>query len=253
VELEPVLTARTVGGVGTLVDEQARSDGLLVGFTNRLGGVSHAPFDSLNLAAGVGDEPAAVAENRRRAAAAMGFNAGLLTLAKQVHGTSLVEVRPGGARFLGNADGLVVRQPGAVLGILTADCAPVVVAGRRGIALLHAGWRGLSAGIIEWGVRAVEPATAAWVGPSVRECCYEVGADVIEAFRSRGLPVTGRHRVDPGLAASFELHRLGVARIAASVGCTSCDSSYFSYRRDGVTGRHGAFCGMLAGTQRGPE
>lgn len=215
-------------------------------FADRGGGVSEAPYDSLNLAVRVGDDRSAVMENRRRVAQAAGFDPGRLVLARQVHGADLIEVGSGDTGVVGEADGLVVRAPGPVAGILAADCAPVVIAGERGVAIVHAGWRGLVAGVVERGVAAVGPATAAWIGPSIHACCYEVGPEVIAAFRSAGLPVAGESHVDPGRAAAVALRRAGVAQIAAAVECTSCDSRYFSYRRDGVTGRHGAFAGLLA-------
>jgi copper oxidase (laccase) domain-containing protein len=111
--------------------------------------------------------------------------------------------------------------------------------------MAHAGWRGLVAGAIEAGIAAVGPVRAAWVGPAIHACCYEVSDDVTSAFRSAGLPVAGDDRVDPGRAAVFALERAGIGEIAATGDCTSCDPRYFSYRRDGLTGRQGSFIRML--------
>ena len=241
----PTLVEDTRGGVGVLSDPGAHRLGTLVGFTNRRGGVSVAPYHSLNLAARVGDDPDAVAENRSRAARAIGFEASALALARQVHGAELIEVGSSDAGVLGEADGLVARAPGPVIAILTADCAPVVVRGERGIAVLHAGWRGLVAGVIEAGLDAVGPASTAWVGPSIRACCYEVGDEVVAAFRARDLPVAAADRVDPADAAVAVLTRAGVDAVVAAPQCTHCDSSFFSYRRDGVTGRQGAFAALV--------
>ncbi|MDQ3956015.1 MAG: polyphenol oxidase family protein [Actinomycetota bacterium] len=235
------LTERVVDGVHLLVDEEARRRGWLVAFADRRGGVSEAPYNWLNLAARVEDVPDHVDENRRRAAAAVGFELESLALARQVHEVDVVEVTTGG--MAGSADGLVTRHSGPVAAILTADCAPVVVANDVAIAVLHAGWRGLVAGIAERGVEHIGGAEAAWIGPSIRDCCYEVGPEVVEAFQERDFPV-GNGRVDTALAARTALTRLGVESIAAAPNCTYCDLNYFSYRRDGVTGRQGAFAGL---------
>jgi YfiH family protein len=218
---------------------------VLIAFSERDGGVSAAPYDTLNLALRVGDDPADVTENRRRVAAAAGFEAASLALARQVHGADVLEVDPGSSGVVGTADVLLSRSPGHVVGILTADCAPVAIVGRGGVAIAHAGWRGLVAGVVENALAAVGPAWAAWVGPSIRSCCYEVGPEVVDAFTERGLPVAGPRRVDPGHAATVALSRSGVEHIAVTTHCTSCDEGYFSYRRDGVTGRQGAFVALL--------
>lgn len=221
------------------------SHGVLVAFSDRLDGVSRPPFDSLNLAVRVGDRRDDVAENRRRVAAAAGFQVGALTLSRQAHGTTLRRVNPGDPEEPGTvADGLITASPGVVLGLLTADCAAVVLASPRGVAILHAGWRGLSRGIIGFGVAALGQVTNAWVGPAIRECCYEVGDEVVAAFRQQGLPA-GRKRVDIPNAAQAALRDAGVAAIVASEVCTGCDPSFFSYRREGVTGRQGAFVSIL--------
>lgn len=213
-------------------------------FTDRNGGVSPAPFDSLNLAARVGDDRALVAENRARVAEAAGFAPGAMRLARQIHGADLLEVGSKDPVVAGEADVIATREPGVVIGILTADCTPVVVAGEGRVAIAHAGWRGLVAGAVEVAVEWVGQPHAAWVGPSIRSCCYEVGPEVIAAFEERGLPIAAPDRVSPGEAAVFALARAGVSNVAASADCTSCDARYFSYRRDGLTGRQGAFVSL---------
>jgi YfiH family protein len=242
-----MLIERTAGSVRVLVDEPARRGGVLVAFTDRGGGVSKAPYATLNLAARVGDDRAAVDENRARAAAAVGFDAGALVLARQVHGAHVMTAHAGDRGVIGEADVLISRVPGRVIGILTADCVPVALLGDGVVALAHAGWRGLVGGAIEGAVAAVGEVRSAWVGPSIHSCCYEVGPEVIAAFRERGLPVEAPDRVDPGLAAVAVLRREGIEEIDATTDCTSCDTRYFSYRRDGVTGRQGAFIGLLEG------
>ena len=241
----PSLESRVTDGVEVLSDEAARANGWLVAFTSRRGGVSAAPYDSLNLAARVGDEPGSVEENRRRAARAVGFDAARLALARQVHATDLIDVERDASGVLGEADGLTVRGPGPVAAILTADCAPVVIASHGSIAVLHAGWRGLVAGVVDVGVESLGDVKAAWVGPCIHSCCYEVGPEVTEAFSERGLPVAGPRRVDPAQGAAAALRNAGIENVAVAEDCTHCTPGFFSYRRDGVTGRQGAFAGLV--------
>ena len=232
------------GGLRFLTDARARDRGVLVAFSDRNGGVSDAPFDSLNVSRSVGD-PEQATTNRERVAAALGFDAGSLAQVWQVHGAEVLEVAAGCSGVQGKGDGLVARDRGVVCGVLAADCVPVLLEGRTGVAALHAGWRGLIAGVLERGVEEVGPVVAAWIGPSIHACCYEVGDEVTGAFRRAGLPVAGPCRVDPSAAAFAALQRAGVTNIARSGECTSCGSNYFSYRRDGETGRQGAFVSLL--------
>jgi YfiH family protein len=228
-------------GISMLTDERAPSAGVAVWFHDRLGGTSSAPFDTLNLAMSVGDERADVTANRVRAARAAGWRIESLALAKQVHAADVIEVTEGSSVPVGHADVLVTRVPNVVIGILSADCVPVALKGERGVAMVHAGWRGLVAGAIDAGIAAVGPVECAWVGPAIHACCYEVSEDVLGAFADAGLPRAGDDRVDPGRAAVFALRRAGVTDIASTDECTSCDPRYFSYRRDGLTGRQGSF------------
>ena len=232
------------GGLRFLTDSRARDRGVLVAFSDRNGGVSDAPFDTLNVSRSVGD-PDQATTNRERVAAALGFDVGSLAQVWQVHGAEVLEAAPGCSGLQGKADGLVARDRGVVCGVLAADCVPVLLEGPSGVAALHAGWRGLVAGVLERGVETVGPVAAAWIGPSIHACCYEVGDEVIGAFKRAGLPVAGPRRVDPSLAALAALQRAGVTNIARSGECTSCGSNYFSYRRDGETGRQGAFVSLL--------
>ena len=226
------------------VDGAAHEAGVLVGFTGRRGGVSEPPYDTLNLAATGGDDVGAVEENRRRVAAALGYEPTALALAKQVHGADVLTV-DGRTGLVGTGDGMVTGSTGTVLGLLTADCAPVVLLGRR-LAVAHAGWRGLTAGIVAKAVAAAAPVRAAWVGPSIRSCCYEVGPEVVDAFTAAGLPVAGDRRVDLAEAAGAAARAAGAGAVAVSTTCTSCDPDWFSYRRDGTTGRNGAFAALRA-------
>jgi copper oxidase (laccase) domain-containing protein len=138
------------------------------------------------------------------------------------------------------------------VGILTADCGPVVIASPDEMgpaAVLHAGWRGLVGGVLPHGVEALGRTEAAWIGPCIKACCYEVGPEVLAAFDEAGLPVAKRYgdhgRVDIADAARASLERAGVSKVVDSGVCTHCNEDYFSYRRDGVTGRQGAFVSIL--------
>ena len=224
----------------------ARGERIRIAFTDRDGGVSDAPFHTLNLGLFVGDDEGAVWENRIRVGKAAGFDADDVALARQVHGADVIEVEAGQCGVLGEADVLVTSAPSRPIAILTADCAPVILEGEERIGVVHAGWRGVVGGAVEAGVAAVDRVRRAWIGPSIHACCYEVGPEVIEAFRAKDLPVADASRVDPARAAAVLLRRAGVEDVVVSDICTSCDERYFSYRRDGTTGRQGAFAWLTS-------
>jgi YfiH family protein len=213
-------------------------------FSSRIGGVSEGPYAELNLSDAVGDEPEHVSSNRRRLAEAAGLDPARMALARQVHGADVLAVGPAACGIVGEADALVTRAPGTSVGVLTADCVPVLLKGDGVVGAAHAGWRGLVAGVLERALEAMEGATVAYIGPAIKGCCYEVGEEVIEAFRERDLPVAASDHVDPPAAAAVVLERSGVARVVRSSGCTHCDETFFSYRRDGSTGRQGAFIAL---------
>ncbi len=221
-----------------LVDPGAAELGLDIWFTSRAGGISTGPYSSLDLGSLVGDDPAAVATNWDRAAAAGGLTTEAISRVRQVHGCTVVTA----SDSMPEADAIVLRRgEGGAACVLTADCVPVIIAGRDAIAVVHAGWRGLVAGVVEAAAQELRNPATAWIGPAIHACCYEVGHDVTDAFRSSGLPVAGDDRVDPARAATVALRRAGVDQIADCGICTSCDTDYFSHRRDGITGRQGAF------------
>jgi YfiH family protein len=232
-------------GIALLVDPEAATHDIVVAFTDRRAGHSRSPYDSLNLSSATGDDPGTVARNRDAAAAAAGFEGSELVFARQVHGTTVAEAVAARDGDVGEADAIVVRSAGRVATILSADCVPVVIAGADGLVAAHAGRRGLVGGVIEAAVAAAGAPWAAWVGPCIHACCYEVGPEVVAAFEEHDLPVADRAHVDPGRAAVAILYRLGVEHVASSSDCTSCDARYFSYRRDGVTGRQGVLAGFL--------
>jgi YfiH family protein len=217
---------------------QAQLDGAAAAFSTRVGGLSEPPFDSLNLGVLTGDTERSVSENRRRLAAALGFGADQIVFARQVHGTDLVEhpdrddVREG--------DGHVIREPGPAPLVFVADCLPVALAGPGGVAMLHAGRRGLAAGILAAAAEAVE-ATSAAIGPGIGPCCYEVGEEVLEAFSGLGEGIAAGRMLDLPEIARRQLARAGVERVEFAGLCTSCEEElFFSHRRDrGRTGRQG--------------
>lgn len=219
----------------------------------RSGGVSAAPFDSLNLGDHVGDDPAAVDANRRRFAAALGATPVWL---RQVHGHRIVDAGAVAGDGPPEADGAWTDRPGIACTVLVADCLPVLLASRNGRAVgaAHAGWRGLAAGVVERTVAAVARAAGcapielvAWLGPCIGPASFEVGADVLTAFDARpqrcftpSAARDGRARWHADLAglARERLRLAGVAAVAGGLWCTVDDPSrFFSFRRDGVTGR----------------
>ena len=175
--------------------------------------------------------------------------------ARQVHGVRVADGVPGGAP--GEADALVA-QPGAVVGIVTADCAPILLVDRerRAAAAVHAGWRGAAAGVLEAAVARLGDdragALEAAIGPAVGPCCYVVGDDVRAAFAARTGDTTAaawaprgdRWALDLRAAVRLLLEAAGVRVVAALGPCTACDPGYYSYRRDGAgTGRQLSFVG----------
>jgi YfiH family protein len=233
-------------------------------FTLRSGGVSAAPFDSLNLGAHVGDEAAAVVENRRRVRARLSLPEEPAWL-EQVHGVEVVDLdaaapavgvtRPAPAAVaLPAADAVVSRRAGRVCVVQVADCLPVLLATRDGsaVAAAHAGWRGLAAGVLEATVKilAVEPRDLlAWLGPGIGAAHFEVGAEVRQAFLAQDAAAAaafaanrrGRWQCDLAGLARRRLARLGIAAVYGGKWCTYADASrFFSYRRDARCGRMAA-------------
>jgi hypothetical protein len=221
--------------------------------TTRLGGVSVGPYASLDLGDHVGDDPAAVGENRRRLVDALGLPAEPRWL-KQVHGTAVADAAV--APPLPTADAMIASAPGEVCVVLTADCLPIILSDDRGshVGAVHAGWRGLAAGVIEAAVTAMarrgvaRERLLAWIGPAISAAAYEVGQDVRDAFLARDpAAVTGftanargRWQLDLPLLARRRLAAAGVVRVWGGDLCTHADARrFFSYRRDGTCGRQG--------------
>jgi len=221
--------------------------GVRAASTTRAGGVSRGNWASLNLALHVGDDPADVSENRRRLAEALRLPSPPAWL-NQVHGT-VVPVLHGGESGL-EADAAFSCTPGVVCVVMTADCLPVLFVDIDGgaVAAAHAGWRGLAAGVLEETLaRFEDPArVAVWLGPAIGPGAFQVGDEVRQAFMASDpaaaaafeADVGGRWRADIYRLARQRLAAAGVTRISGGGSCTySQRDRFFSYRRDGITGR----------------
>jgi YfiH family protein len=229
-------------------------------FTTRRGGFSDGPYASLNMGRMTDDRPEAVGRNRAKVQELAGVPSAMIF---QVHGTSVrtisgmdevgVAMAPDDEVELIRADGQATRLRGAAPMVISADCLPIAIAGRGNhaagdggaVAMLHAGWRGLAAGIVAEGVRAVRelgvggPLEAA-IGPGAGGCCYEVGEEVFELFSEYDERVRNGRNIDLKAIARDQLERAGVAVVHDADLCTICsdESLFFSHRRDhGVTGR----------------
>ena len=227
----------------------------VVGFTDRTGGVSGGAYESLNLGALTEDEPDNVKENRRRACASIGADAETATMAWQHHGAEVTRAEPRGIVTPGTmferCDGLWSDEPGQAMMLLTADCLPVAIARENGaqpaLAILHVGWRGLLAGIVAAGARALGGGKlAAAIGPGIGPCCYEVGEEVGEPFRARYEDVVRDNRLDLWSAAEQALREVGCDEVERTDLCTYCHPElFFSHRRDrGLTGRQGVIAAV---------
>lgn len=232
--------------VHVLVPDWPAPAGVRALTTLRRGGVSRVPYADWNLADHVDDDPAAVAENRRRLRERFRLPAEPVWL-EQVHGSSLVDA----AQVNGpvRADGSYASAPGAVCAVLTADCLPVLFCSQDGerVAVVHAGWRGLAAGVLEAALEAMGPGEhLAWLGPAIGPAAFEVGPEVRNAFLSyHPTAAAAFQETRPGhwLADLYGLARLrlaarGVDAVYGGGFCTFRDAErFYSYRRDGVTGR----------------
>lgn len=228
-------------------------------FTTRHGGVSSGPYASLNLGSHVGDDPEAVAANRARLARVLPQAPVWL---EQVHGTVVVDLdRLPPDSLAPPADAVVARSPGRVAAIMTADCLPVLFCNRAGtaVAAAHAGWRGLQAGVLEAAVTALDcppEEVLAWLGPAIGPLAFEVGDEVRAAlvddapqaalaFQAQG---EGKWLADIYLLARQRLAARGVHAVYGGQWCTVSEPvRFFSYRRDGVTGRMAALIWLAPG------
>lgn len=261
--------------VGDLPLYQAKTmswlPGVVQGFTTRRGGVSAAPYDSLNLSANVGDVAAHVQTNRERLWADLGFAASQVALAEQVHGNEVGIVAAGtGLTPMAGVDALVTDAPDVLLMLFYADCVPVYLLAptRRVIGLVHAGWRGTASGIVGKTAKIMRetfdcplPQCLAAIGPCIGGDSYEVGSEVADQFRNFAgganagaatavLPrdeLGGKYNLNLRQVLFAQLLQAGFRADAIAV----CDEDtfrakrdFFSYRRDGVTGRMAAFLAL---------
>ncbi|MGB5260923.1 MAG: peptidoglycan editing factor PgeF [Gammaproteobacteria bacterium] len=227
--------------------------------TTRTGGVSRGLWRSMNPAAHVGDDPAAVQANRERLQALLDLPTAPVWL-QQVHGTGIVDATTAGS--MAEADGSWSRSANVVCAVLTADCLPVLLSDRHGhcVAAAHAGWRGLAAGVVEAAISAlrVNPADLlAWLGPAIGPQAFAVGEEVRDAFVAHDPAATAAFRPGPDGILRADLYHLarqrlagvGVRDVYGGQDCTYTDEArFFSYRRDGVTGRMASLI-WLAGEQ----
>lgn len=235
-----------------LTPDWAAPPGVGAAMSTRSGGVSSGPYRSANLGTAVGDDPAAVAENRRRFAVAIGARPVWL---QQVHGAQVLRVGAADADAPPlPADAAWTDEPGVACTVQVADCLPVLLATRDGsvIGAAHAGWRGLSAGVLEATLDAMrcDPRTIlAWLGPAIGPASFEVGEEVRSAFLA-GWPEAQaafrpndrkRWLCDLYLLARQRLAARGITDVHGGGWCTLRDAQrFFSFRRDGRTGRMAA-------------
>ncbi len=232
-------------------------------FTSRLGGVSDGAFAGLNLGAHVADEPACVAENRRQLCEQLQLTQEPLWLT-QVHGTTVYPVREAAdaqPAMPPQADAAVTRLAEVPLTVMTADCLPVLFCDRIGsvVATAHAGWRGLCDGVLEQTVAAMGVPTSeilAWMGPAIGPLAFEVGDEVRSAFVAQHPAATeafvpgtsaGKWLADLYCLARQRLNAVGVEQIYGGQLCTFSDPArFYSYRRDGQTGRMSGLIWLMA-------
>jgi YfiH family protein len=228
---------------------EAELPGARAAFSTRPGGVSEAPYESLNVAVKTGDEPGRVVDNRRRLAAALGLAPENVVMGHQVHGAELLwHEAPQGPRIFADVvpspvdvDAHATDQPGLAPLVMTADCLPVALSGPGGVAMAHGGWRGLAGGILDRAIESVD-AEAAAVGPGIGPCCYEVGAEVLSKFSGLDGVAEGRMLDLPAVARAL-LERAGVTAVETTDLCTRCNPElFYSHRRDGP--RTGRQCGI---------
>ncbi|WP_147916591.1 polyphenol oxidase family protein [Ruania zhangjianzhongii] len=221
-------------------------------FTTRAGGLSEDPYASLNLGAGVGDDPAAVARNRGRLAQAADAPVAFI---RQVHGSEVFHWDAQAVPPLGEepvADVVVSTTPGTAVAVLVADCVPVLLAGPGGVAAVHAGRKGVLADVVPTAVAALAeaevPVTHAAIGPAICGRCYEV-PDQLRSQAADQLPELwsttswGTPALDLAAGVRAQLGDAGITQIDHHPVCTLEDERFFSYRRSGV-------CGRFAGVAR---
>lgn len=239
------LAAEVRGPLSVHCVEEFHDLGVDAFVTDRFGGVSEAPYDSLNLGSHVGDDPGRVEENRRRVAFALGVSLDRLVIVRQVHGSDVLDARA--PSDVPEGDGLFSSSPDLALAVLVADCVPVLLVDEAsdGFCVVHAGWRGLSARILSNAVARFEDPRSlhVFVGPAISLESYQVGPEVAERFTdvpgAVAPDVGDRSRLDLRRVASSQLCELGVddANIAVSTQSTDGGGLFFSDRAARPCGR----------------
>jgi len=215
--------------------------------TTRVGGLSISPFDSFNLALHVGDDEKRVMQNRRHLRQALDLPAAPSWM-RQTHGTDTIILEQDISR---NADAAITREAGKVAVVMTADCLPILLCDQAGteVAVVHAGWRGLQAGVIQSALAKMISSNdqlIAWIGPGISQACFEVGEEVRSAFIDSFLAAQdyfqahrpGHWLCDLGGLAEEVLKQQGVNRVHRDPHCSFRDAElFYSYRRNAITGR----------------
>ncbi|CAA0124025.1 Polyphenol oxidase [BD1-7 clade bacterium] len=265
--------------MSVIIADWPLADRVIAGCTLRVSGASVAPFKSNNLAYHVNDKPAAVTANRQALDTQVQRIAGVDSpfswqWLNQVHGTSVVEASATNPQYLSQpdaptADACWADKPYQVCTVMTADCLPVLICDETATvaAAIHAGWRGLAAGVIENTLAAIkrrhpELNLMAWLGPAIGPSAFEVGEDVRQAFVTdtdvgvdekraadaafKPLQVAGKYHADLYQLARLRLARAGISAVYGGDFCTYSDvRRFYSYRRDGQTGRMASFIALL--------
>jgi hypothetical protein len=245
VPIEVALARESRGELNLYPIVSAREFGVQAFVSDRFGGVSEAPFDTLNLGNHVGDDEGRVAENRRRVARACGVDPEHLVIVRQVHSNEVLEV--GAPLVGGEADALVSGTEGLALAVLVADCVPLLLVDGASdlFGVVHAGWRGLRAGVLAAAISRFEaPASVrAFMGPCISPAAYQVGPEVARHFASVPGAILAdqgdRSRLDLRAAAAAQLRELGIAdeRIEFSRQVTDGGATFFSDRAARPCGR----------------
>ena len=239
-------STREATGGAFYVAPDPEPEGARVWFFTRRGGVSKAPYDSLNVSKKVGDDPAAVEKNLSLIREAMDRRPSAWV--RQAHADGVARVS--GAGFAGEADSLVTEETDFSLVVAAADCAPVALVGERSVGMVHSGWRGTLLGVARKAVREMEESPLrAYIGPCIRGCCYEVSEELAREFARRfgtGV-VSGRHLSLPE-AIGADLERAGVQEVCDLGLCTGCRPDlFYSHRKQGpLTGRNLAAVARMA-------
>jgi YfiH family protein len=227
----------TAKGGAVYVAPDPAPDGAWIFFFTRLGGASEPPYDSLNVSKKVGDDPRAVDENLSKIRSAVDLRPAAWV--RQVAGDSVVRVSEPG--FAGKADALVTAEPDLCLSVAVADCVPVALVGEGDVGMVHSGWRGTLAGVSGKAAHSVVGSRVqAYIGPSIRRCCYEVSEELAAEFAAEfgDEVVSGRHLALQD-AIRIDLERAGVEVNDLGL-CSGCRPDlFYSHRKEGpLTGRN---------------